>query len=264
MRYEDYKIEDMVFTTKENWTEEEMKEWLDTCPDSNKIQDIRAALVQFKKDVENEVIKKNKWNDWNQSSLKAYSKKHAYIYCSTDSWRQNTAYVTIDGNEKYMRRISDIDDVIAEIDKNDIKKRFENVIKRYVKKEETNKEWLENNAYKIKHKDRIIAGKKVVAYLRDFKIQYVSKLHTSGWESNGIPLFYTERTDFNGWDFTHQSYFEEWKLSDIPVSKDDCEKIIEVIKEANRKISLIKKRVEIEIEEMEEKYRDLKKNMKEE
>ena len=84
MKYEDYKIDDMVFMNKEDWTDEEKREVIDTFPESRGWEEKIEALKQLKIDIDNRVIKKNRYGELNGISTKAYAKRHELFYYKSE------------------------------------------------------------------------------------------------------------------------------------------------------------------------------------
>ena len=102
MRYEDYKVEDMVFTNKEDWTEEEKKEFLDTCPEGKDTPEKIEALYALLDAIDNGEVKLNQYKDINKNSVAAYGKRHGnVVYLSTMRYSTRKALcIKADGKER--------------------------------------------------------------------------------------------------------------------------------------------------------------------
>lgn len=253
MRYEDYKVEDMVFTTKEDWTEEEMKEFLDTCLECKDNEGSIYALFELQKAIEDGIVKVNSLNDINKQSAKAYVKDKAYIYYGggfryTDEKR---LYVILDGERWEIPDIYTIKRILNNY--NNIEKRFRFIIQKYEKKEKeyaTKKKMAE---YTEKYADRIILSRKAAAWLDDFRLEVPIGIEKKEWS----PEYYAERKRFSGSNYYHTNDYGELTFFDYPITEDEAKKIIEVISEASRKVSLIMDRCKVELDEIYEKYRDM-------
>lgn len=257
MKYADYKVKDLVFLTKEDWTEEEMKEVLDTFPESNQTEQIRGALNNVIEAIDNEIIKTNRWGEINKQSARAYANKHNYLMYGNGSgyWYSiNGLYIRIDGEEFALRYKSDVEKRIQYLD--DIKKRFKNICNKYVKSEERYKKEKETNDYETANRERIIANRIASCYLSEFEIKILKNFKKYKYLDEVIPEYTTETKRIRGNDFAYYNHYGEIEFHNKVLSKEDAEKITEIIKEANRKAELIMDRVNIELREIKEKYNE--------
>lgn len=258
MKYSDYKVEDLVFLTKGDWTEEEMREVLNTFPESNQTEQIREALNKVIEAIDNEIIKTNRWGEINKQSARAYANKHNYLMYTkgSSSWYSyiNGLYFCIDGEKFTLHYKSDVERSIRYLD--DIKKRFENICNEYAKSEERYKKEKEANDYETANRERIIANKIASCYLREFEIRILKNLENYRYSKEQIPEYTTETKRIRGNDFAYYNRYGEIEFRNKVLSKEDAEKITEIIKEANRKAELIMDRVNIELREIKEKYNE--------
>ncbi len=260
MKYEDYRVEDLVFLTREeeHWTEEEKREVLNTFPESCETEQIREALNQVLKAIEDGTIKCNNYNYINKQSAKAYANRHDYLrYGSTKShWysTDNHFYVVIDGTYKTLNREWDVKRVIEYLDDVDI--RFTNVIRKYREAEERYKKETEEKNYEEINKDRINANRLADAYLDKFKIEIPAKINAEKYRDEDLTRYYVDTKRISGWDFTYHNDYGEILWNGTPITTEDAEKIVEIMKEATRKAELIIDRVSIELRELKEKYNE--------
>ena len=253
MRYEDYKVEDMVFTTKENWTEQEMKEFLDTCPECKDNEDTIKALINIDQAIQNGTLKTNRYGDINKISAKSYAKNHPYVYYGECEkyYGDDCLYVILDSKNEAVGSSWNIKRLLCNME--DIKRRFEYISDRYKKKEKeyvTKKEMAE---YTEKYANRIILSRKAAAWLDDFRLEVPIGIEKKEWS----PEYYAERKRFSGSNYYHTNDYGELTFFDYPITEDEAKKIIEVISEASRKVSLIMDRCKVELDEIFEKYRDM-------
>lgn len=253
MKYEDYKIEDLVFLTKKDWTEEEMKEVLDTFPESNQTEQIREALNNVIEAIDNEIIKTNRWGEINKQSARAYANKHDHIMYSNSSWNKGL-YIYIDGDKHYMPYESDAKRIIKYLD--DINKRFDCICYRYIESETRYKREKETNEYEVTNRERIIANRIADCYLNKFEIRILESFQNYRCSDREIPSYRAEDKTVRGSYYTSHNRYGEIEFYNKVVSKEDAEKIIEIMIEANRKAELIMDRVDIELREIREKYKE--------
>lgn len=254
MRYEDYKVEDMVFTTKEDWTEEEMREFLDTCPECKGNAASVAALNELLEAIENNGIKLNAYHEINRGSAKAYVKKHTgiyYGYCGC--YRGDNMYVIIDGEKREINTSWNVKDLLKDI--NNIQWRFNRLAHKYKAQEEKYVTEKETTEYKKVNKDQIIASRMADEWLADFKLEVPVNVYERTWIRDDLPKYESEMKKFNGWDFRFHNKYDELTFYNEPITKEEAEKIISVIQEASRKVSLIIDRCQVELQEIKESHR---------
>ena len=189
MRYEDYKVEDMVFTTKEDWTEEEMKEFLDTCPECKDNEGSIRALIDIDEAIKNGTLKANRYSDINKLSAKSYAKNHPYVYYGKCGryYGNDCLYVILDGERKAVTGAWGIERILRDME--NIKNRFEYISTKYKQKENeyvTKKEMAE---YTDKYADRIILSRKAAAWLDDFRLEVPIGIEKKEWS----PEYYAEK-----------------------------------------------------------------------
>lgn len=258
MKYKDYRVEDLVFLTKEDWTDEEKMEVLNTFPESCETEQIREALNEVLKAIEDGTIKCSNYNYINRQSAKAYANRHDYLrYGKPESrWysTDNYFYVVIDGTYKTLITAWDIERAIKYLDDVDI--RFTNVIRKYRKAEERYKKETEEKNYEEINKDRINANRLADAYLNKFKIEIPDKINAERYRDEDLIRYYVDTKRISGWDFTYHNNYGEILWNGTPITTEDAEKIVEIMKEATKKAELIIDRVNIELRELKEKYNE--------
>lgn len=259
MRYEDYKVEDMVFTTKEDWTEQEMKEFLDTCPECKDNEDTIKALINIDQAIQNGTLKTNRYGDINKISAKSYAKNHLYVYYGKCGkyYGDDCLYVILDGkNEAVGSSRWNINRLLCNM--KDIRRRFEYISDRYKKKEKEYVTKKETAEYTEKYTDRIMLSKKAAAWLDNFRLDVPIGIEKKEWmDDNKLPEYYAKKKYFSGTNYYHTNDHGELTFFDYPITEDEAKKIIEVISEASRKVSLIMDRCKVELDEIFEKYRDM-------
>ena len=259
MKYEDYRVEDQVFTNKADWTEEEMKEFLDTCPESIGNEITLKALQQLLEDIENGTVKMDCFGtSINRNSGKAYAKKHDGIYYGNASrWRdENELYVLVDGYKETISNDWRIRTIINKL--NDVSDRFTILSSKYKEQEEKYRVEQETKNYTETNKSRIITSKRAYEWLDDCNIEMPIRVFEDDWKLNrdDIPDFRNETRRFRGYDYRDHNKYGELCFFNQPITEDEANHIIEVMQEASRKIGLILDRVEVELNEIKEKYRE--------
>lgn len=261
MKYSDYKEENLIFLTKTDWTEEEMREVLNTFPESKDAEKVREAVNEVIKAINNGVIKVNFWRNIDKRSAKAYANTHDYV--SYGAIRRNSSfagsldnefYVCIDGYYKIINSFYDAKKIIEYLD--DFKKRFNDVTRKYREREERYKKAMEVETYEKENRERIIANKIADCYLSKFELKILKSYENYRYSDEVIPSYSTEDKTLRGSAFTWHNNYGEIVFHNKVLSKEDAEKIIEIMKEANRKVELIMDRVDIELREIKEKYED--------
>lgn len=259
MKYEDYRVEDLVFLTREekDWTEEEKREVIATFPESCKTEEIRIELMSLKKAVEDGVVKKSGYYRINKASGKAYVKNLNYIiygktksgcYYSDDKY----LFIYIDGIYKTIDDEGDIERALNYLD--DIDQRFTWIHYKYTESERKYKRDNETKIYVETYKDRINANRLADTYLNKFNIEIPDEINVEKYRDEVLTRYYADTKRISGWDFTHHNEYGEILWNRTPITTEDAEKIVEIMKEATRKAELIMDRVSIELRELKEKY----------
>lgn len=251
MRYEDYKVENYTFTTKEDWTMKEMEEFLETCPETKNINEIKEALIQLREDIRNDVIKKSKYYIWYPASLKKYASEHPCIHWRDRTYDKNYLFVFVDGEEIMLGRSVGVDEVIKKIEESDIATRFERIKAKYIKKEEKHRKAVEEENYEAEHKDRIKLSDKLYRMLNDIKIEFPGRVY----EQYGG--YYTDLDRWSGWDYTHTNNYGELTMNKKPIFEEDLRHIEEVMAETIQKLRTIKEDLNAEMRIIEKKYREV-------
>lgn len=262
MKYEDYRVEDLVFLTREeeDWTEEEKREVIATFPESCKTEEIRIELMSLKKAVEDGVVKKSGYYKFNKNSARSYANRHDYIYYGDPAYRyyssydKNKMYISIDGTYVTIDDTYDIERALNYLD--DIDKRFVWIVRKYKETEKRYKTKNETKIYEETNKDRINANRLADAYLDKFKIEIPVKINAEKYRDEDLIRYYVDTKRISGWDFTYHNDYGEILWNGTPITTEDAEKIVAIMKEATRKAELIIDRVSIELRELKEKYNE--------
>lgn len=159
MLYENYKLEDMFFTNHpEEYTDEEVKEILSTFPETKMDAEMVEALEQLVKDIEDGVLKTNRYGDIHPSSAKKYATaRNRFFGYQSESYRNYAGlYLT---NDDYRSTIKSSYQAKRKIDQlKDDKQRLSNITFWYAKKEKTALGNREKESYEQLHADRIDQG----------------------------------------------------------------------------------------------------------
>lgn len=261
MKYEDYKFKDLVFLTKEDWTEEEKREVIATFPESRRTEEKRTELLDLKKAVENGIVKKTGYYGLrlNKNSLKSYAKMHLnnLYYGNPDGYGScgyNTLYIIIDGIYKRIGSAWDIENILEYLD--DIDKRFKHIENKYRTMEIKYKNENEKRLYKEENRDRIDINRMANEYLKAFKIDIPVEVYPENRAGDGIPDYYSKTKRLYGYEYTSHNNYDEIVWNGTPITTEDAEKIIAIVKEATRKVELIIDRVDVELREIKEKYNE--------
>ena len=258
MKYEDYRKEDLVFLTKTDWAEEEMKEVIDTFPESRKTEHIRKALNDILIAIEKGTLKTNTWNHINMQSAKAYANRHDYVWYgkpSSSRWDAgNCFHIVIDGTYRRLDDKWDIKQAIKYLD--NITERFNHISYEYREAEKRYKKETETQNYEDENRERIITNRIADQYLSAFSIRILNNLENYRYSDETIPDYRHSEKTVRGSDYRYCNSYGEITFCGKVCSEEDAEKIIEIMKEANRKAQMIMDRVDIELREIQEKYRD--------
>ena len=114
----------------------------------------------------------------------------------------------------------------------------------------------ETQNYEKKNKDRIIKNQIADCYLSEFEIRILDNYEEHKYSYSKFPDYRSSSKTVRGSDYRcHNSYGEITFFGKV-CSKEDAERIVEIMKEANRKAKLIMDRVDIELREIREKYKE--------
>lgn len=269
MRYEDYKIENYVFMNKEyeNWTEEEKQEVLDTFPESKEAPEILKALEVLCTNIDTGELKTNKYGEINGMSAKSYASKHDYIYYgSRDSWSSTSRlYVVLDGTVRQITRKYNAEDIINYINAKGNERRsyfgnrFEKIAELYTKKEKDNYEAACKRDYKEINKERIDANKKAELMLNQTRIEVLTNFYPDGDGDYQTYQYHGQdaRKEFKGYNYTYKNQYGELKMCGEIVSKEDADKITEMLLDLNTRIGYMIDKCNAEMELLKLKYKDI-------
>ena len=256
MRYEDYKVEDMTFTTKEDWTEEEMKEFLDTCPECKDNEGTIKALNDLLCSINQGTVKVTQYFSINKSSAKSFAKNHEYVGYS-ESYLHEGLWVWLDGDKHWINSKWNITDALA--DMKNLKRRFNVISDKYKKKEKDFLTKKRSTEYIEKNESQILASRRAMAWLNGIRLEVPTKITKDDCLTNDKLSQYTPETKgFYGSNYRYHNEYGELTFFEQPVTEEEANHISEVITEAARKVSLIIDRCNVELQEIQEKYREMK------
>jgi hypothetical protein len=242
MRYENYKVEELVFLKGiyKDWTDEEKREFLDTCPESNRedtdqtVKDLERLLTA----IESEEVKTNYYNELNKNSMKAYIKKHVtnFHYGRPQYLSENVAYLRIDGERKTLRYKSSVTGLINDYKNGgNLRNRFEKISELYKNREKEFAEKIERESYTALNAERITANKKAYALIECLQMYYpagIKKGYTEYFaESVNYKIGYAHR-------FSRNNYGEILK-SGFPLTEQQAENLSQNILDMSEKIKAI-------------------------
>lgn len=246
MKYEDYKVENLVFLKGEadKWTEGEKREFLDTCPESRHLEQTIEELKDIKAAIEQDVIKKNQFGDLNKSSMKAYLNKHdtniqygrpnrRFSY-SDDS---KDFFFRIDGSYCRLNKAWSVTDCIEKYENGgNIAMRFQKVANEYREKESKWSENIEKERYRAINKDRIDANLKLYAVLSEIAIDLPKSVEKREWGDD----YRCIKESLRSYDmpFSHNSYGEV-TVQNRPLYEDQATELYNAIMEMSSKIKAV-------------------------
>jgi len=253
MRYEDYNMGDMVFNTKEDWTDEEKKEFLDTCPEGKDNEKKKAVLEQMLIDIENNVLKLTKYKEIHFKSAESYAKGNEYLsmrsrrYCKTKN-----LCIMIDGIDRYIERDYHIKQLLELMD--NLTDRFENITRIYKEKEEEYRKENEEKQYEKTNAERIEISSLAAQWLNNMRISVPDKIEKddSLWRVAGY--YNTYNVEFNGYNYCWKNKYGELEFGNTPVTKEDAEYIVALMKESSAEIVKIINKCKTEITTIMGKY----------
>lgn len=258
MRYEDYKVENLTFSTKEDWTEEEKKEFLDTCPEGRDTPEKIEVLYSLLDAIDNGEIKVNQYRDINKNSGAAYGKRNGnVVYLSTMRYSTHkTLCIKVDGEEKEIDSVWRIETLIKDLQ--DINYRFKRIAMIYENEEAQYKKKHEKEMYEKANRERIVANRIAYAWLDSLRLEIPTEVKERDyWRSEqGIPEFVAESKNFRGYDFISKSNYGELKFYNKVVSKEDAEYIAKVIERATWDLLPVMNKCRAAIEDLKERYKD--------
>ena len=258
MKYEDYKVENLTFLTKEDWTEEEKKEFLDTCPEGKDTPEKIEALYALLDAIDNGEVKVNQYKEINKNSGAAYGKRNSnIIHLSTMRYSTHKALcINVDGEEKKIDCVWRIETLIKDLQ--DINYRFKVVTELYKNREAQYKKKHEKEMYEEVNRERIIANRIAYAWLDNIRAEVpVEVKERDYWRSEqSIPEFVANIKNFIGYDFISRSNYGELEFYGKVVSKEDAEYISKIIERATWDLLPVMNKCRAAIGDLKEKYKD--------
>ena len=248
MKYEDYKKENLIFIKKDNWTKEEMKEFLDTCPENIHLTEILDELKKLSEAIDNGEVKKCRYSGLNKSSLKAYIKKNGtYLrYGKTGRYTSdnNYAYVMIDGDPKYITSKYDPTDIINTYkDGGNIEYRFRILSNKYSTAEQAWANEIERENYRAVNKERIKANDRLNSVIRliDIYVPNLCEDNCYDYDDGNYYVHYSAGAiGFKGNDYGwHRNQYGEILVDNIPLSTNKANEIYDITMEMSQKIQEI-------------------------
>lgn len=258
MKYEEYKVENLTFSTKEDWTEEEKKEFLDTCPEGKDTPEKIEVLYALLEAIKNGEVKVNQYREINKNSGAAYGKRNGnVIYLSTMRYSDcKSLYINVDGEQQAIDSVWRIETLIKALQ--DVNYRFKVVTELYKNREAQYKKKHEKEMYEEVNRERIIANRIAYAWLDSLRLEIPTEVKERDyWRSEqGILEFEANIKNFRGYDFISRSNYGELKFYDKVVSKEDAEYISKVIERATWDLLPVMNKCRTAIEDLKEKYKD--------
>lgn len=233
MLFENYKLEDMFFTNhSEEYTEEETKEILSTFPEAKYDGEKVEAVEQLIADIDNGTLKMRS-GCIHTSAAKAYAKKHpTFSYRSEGYYNYAGLYVMFNSNPFTIRSRYHAEDLLKRL-KND-KKRLDNVISIYTKKEKAAKEQRELEQYKTTHADRIAQG------LRTYEIMRALNLDVAVGLDNSSRYYSPIMKHLHGYDFIeHNCHGEIITAHDELLTEQAGKELEQTLNELGKELSEI-------------------------
>ena len=251
MNYADYKKENLVFLKGEadKWSVDEKKGFLDTCPESKNLEQIVEELKDIKTALDRDVIKKNKWDDINKSSMKAYLNKHdthikygrpnRHYFYSDDS---KDFFFRIDGSYRLINKYWEVTKCIERYENGgDIKERFNSISDVYREEESSWSKNIEKERYTALNKSQIDANRKLYSVLSELSID----IPIGVTKKDYLDDYYCRKEHFRSYDmpFYHNSYGEV-TINDKPLSEEKATELYNAIIEMSAKIKDVVKEYE--------------------
>ena len=255
MKYADYKIEKLIFLKgTDDWSVEQKKEFLDTCPENADLEKTIEDLKQLNEAIIDGTVKRNEYGEINKNSLKAYINKHdtnilygrparRYFY-SDDS---KDFYILFDGSYFIFSRGYQVNDLIEKLtDDKYIEKRFDTLARSYREKEDKWSKQIENDRYTATHTEQIEANKKADLLLDALDIQIPVGFQESEWGRLECKKAQLRRGDY--W-YSHNEY-GEIVVNKVPLTEDQATKLTDMILEMSGKIAEIMDEYRADINKM--------------
>lgn len=236
MRYENYKIEDMTFTNKEDWTDEEKMEVLATFPETKDVEQVVDLCNKIKDDIKSGILKVNTYGDINKISAKSYVKKNPKcFYGCVYRYSSDDLYIMFDGKKVAIDSVFSLNRVIEKSKDND--SRFNRLKDSYSKKEQQAEKERERDNYKEAHKERIDANLKARALLDAVKIEIPTGLETRTYSEKYYPTI-RRYDNLGSWsnELSHTDYGELTK-DKVVISEQTANELSAMVQELSKEIS---------------------------
>lgn len=245
MKYETYKIENLVFMKgTDNWSIDEKKEFLETCPENSELAKTIEGLKELKTALDDGVVKTNTYGEINKNSLKAYINRHdTYILYGKPNRRyfysddSKDFYILADGSYNLISRGWDIDSLIEKYtDDKYIEKRFDTLAHAYTEKEDKWSKQVESDRYKATHTEQIAANKKLDLVLDSLHVEVPVTFKENEW--GRMECLKTQLRMTSDYWYSHNEY-GEILVNKTPLTEKQATELTDMIMEMSEKISAI-------------------------
>ena len=241
MKYENYKIENLIFLKKETekWGETEKREFLESCPENESLPTIIEQLKVLKQALEDEAVKANQYGTINKNSLKAYVKKHDLKFCygQPNHYYYSSSccfYFNVDGHYEPVGYVWQIQGYIDKYNGGgNIEKRFEYLSNYYLEKETRFAKKIETDSYKATHAEQIFANNKLDRVLDDLRITVPIAVETD--EYNHIDV----KSDCMPYSSCYHNEYGEILVNKTPLTEKQATDLMNTIFEMSARISEI-------------------------
>ena len=243
MKYENYKIENLVFMNgTDGWSMDEKKEFLETCPENGGLQKTLEDLKALKTALEEEIVKCNKYGEINKNSLKAYLTRHDTNIMYGSPWRRYYAssdkdfYFNVDGSYQIISRGWQIEDFIEKYtDDGRISERFDTISRIYSEKENKWAKDIETNRYKATHGEQIAANKKL-----DLLLDSLDIIIPVGFQEGSFGRLECKKAQLRRGDYWLPcNEYGEILINKTPFTEDQANELTDTILEMSKKIAAI-------------------------
>lgn len=171
----------------EEWDDEEIQEILSTFPETKNDERKLKAVEQLNRDIENGVLKVNRYGEINNSSARAYAKRtESFVYNQATYRHAAGLCMYMMDDYYYITNTFRVNQLLKDL--KETRDRFNQLVRIYVKKEETKKRNLETEQYEKLHADRIDQGERVYAKMHNTEIRIVT-----GLDKNSYNTYYNPR-----------------------------------------------------------------------
>ena len=242
MTYNEYKIENLTFLKgTKDWTIEEKREFLETCPENKGLDKTLEDLKELKKALEEGLVKQREYHAINKNSLKAYLAKrdanikygrpwHSYLFSDDKDF-----YIHLDGSYKCITHTYDVESLIKYIESDEnTNSRFETLASTYSKKENDWSKGIEENRYRATHAEQIAANKKLDSIMSGLIVTAAVGFE-NGHFGRQECKFLTMRPTSDYW--YHHSNYGEILVNNAPLTEAQATELTDMLMEMSKKVA---------------------------